>query len=182
MVRLIFLVLTMLCVVPLSVTGADNPNQGVVLSSLDASGYTYIEVETPAGRVWVAGTRIDLKRGERILWEQPAVMTNFYSKTLDRTFEKILFVSRVKRAEAPINQMVSEGKVLTVLEIPSYVYLEVRTPDDQVVWLAAPSASVAVDDTVNWRGGMTMRNFTSSTLDRTFPAILFVNAVQVGQK
>ena len=42
-----------------------------------------------------------------------------------------------------------------------------------------PSADVQAGDSVGWSGGTLMQDFTSSTLGRTFPEILFVHAVSV---
>lgn len=68
--------------------------QGVVKEMLHASGYTYMNVDTGAGKsVWIAATTMRVKNGNTVKWADAAVMRNFNSKALHRTFDEILFVS-----------------------------------------------------------------------------------------
>ena len=70
------------------------PNSGNLVQVLHAGGYTYGEVEGPQGqRVWVAGGHIDAQPGDMVQWGQFAVMNNFTAKSLNRSFEQILFVN-----------------------------------------------------------------------------------------
>lgn len=69
--------------------------EGVVVSAQDAGGYSYIEVKTAAGNTWLAGPATPLKAGDTVQYEVGAVMSNFSSKALNRTFPTIIFVDRV---------------------------------------------------------------------------------------
>ncbi|HEC18703.1 MAG TPA: hypothetical protein ENI97_05110 [Gammaproteobacteria bacterium] len=70
------------------------PKQGVVKQMLHASGYTYMQVDTGDGKpVWIAATMLRVKPEQKVQWTDAAMMRNFTSKTLHRTFEEILFVS-----------------------------------------------------------------------------------------
>ena len=77
------------------------PNQGKVLQHIAVSGYTYLEVDSNGQKIWMAGSPIEVQEGDMIGWEKPAVMNNFYSKTLDRTFDEILFVNKLFKPGAP---------------------------------------------------------------------------------
>ena len=77
------------------VTGASNQVSGKVLKTIDAKTYTYIKIKTAEGDVWAASTSVKLKEGETVILDKIYPMDNFHSKTLDRTFEKILFVQNV---------------------------------------------------------------------------------------
>ena len=69
-------------------------NTGKVLQIIQGGGYTYAEVDTGAGKkVWIAGSPIQVKSGESVQWGDYSVMQNFSSKTLNRTFDEILFVN-----------------------------------------------------------------------------------------
>lgn len=68
-------------------------NEGKVLSTLDAPGYTYMELATPEKRFWIAAPTTRVKVGDRVRFEQSLVMKNFNSKTLNRTFDQIIFVN-----------------------------------------------------------------------------------------
>ena len=75
---------------------AQYPNTGKVLQVMDASIYTYMQVTSPNGPVWLAASKTDVPKGATISYPNGAVMTNFNSKSLNRTFEKIIFLDRVK--------------------------------------------------------------------------------------
>jgi hypothetical protein len=72
----------------------DMPKQGVVKEMMHAAGYTYMHVDTGSDQpVWVAATMMRVKPEDSVQWGNAAVMSNFNSKSLHRTFDKILFVS-----------------------------------------------------------------------------------------
>lgn len=81
---------------PKGTSDADLPQKGKVLSTIDANEYTYIEVEQGKNVVWVAAPKTaPLKKNSMIRYEDGAVMSNFHSKLLNRTFSQVTFVSRV---------------------------------------------------------------------------------------
>ncbi|MHB1293073.1 MAG: NrfJ-related protein [Sulfuricella sp.] len=80
---------------PKGATNAPLPQKGKVLSTIEASPYTYIEVSQGKKTVWLAASSVALKKGNVIRFDDGMVMSNFHSKTLNRTFPTILFVNRV---------------------------------------------------------------------------------------
>ncbi|HJV81402.1 hypothetical protein [Noviherbaspirillum sp.] len=68
---------------------------GKVVSTLDAKEYTYIEVAQDKKTIWLAAPATQLKKDTVIRFEDGAVMTNFRSKLLNRTFDSVMFVNRV---------------------------------------------------------------------------------------
>ena len=72
---------------------APAPVKGKVLETMDAAGYTYLNVATEAGEVWIAVNQTDVKVGEDVTFMDGMVMQNFFSKALDRTFPDIVFSS-----------------------------------------------------------------------------------------
>ena len=67
--------------------------QGKVVQTMDASGYTYIAVSQPAGDViWAAGPQTVVEVGRQVNLPSGLEMTNFESKTLGRTFDRIYFL------------------------------------------------------------------------------------------
>ncbi|RRJ85276.1 GW dipeptide domain-containing protein [Aestuariirhabdus litorea] len=155
-------------------------NQGTVVEALNAGGYTYAQVNTNGQQLWIAGPQTAVQAGQNISWGQGAVMTNFTSKSLGRTFDQILFVSSYMTDEqlAAREASTSRGKVLAVQEAGGYSYMEVDT-GAKTVWVAAPAIQVKVNDTVQWGSASEMHNFTSKSLARTFDSILFAAAVSV---
>ncbi len=65
--------------------------QGEVLEVRDVQSYTYLRLATSDGEVWAAVPSAKLKKGERVTITDPTVMQGFESKTLGRTFDKIVF-------------------------------------------------------------------------------------------
>lgn len=76
-------------------SAAQLPQKGKVLSTLDAKPYTYIEVTQNKKTLWLAANAVPLKKGDVIRFDNGMVMNNFHSKTLNRTFPSVLFVSSV---------------------------------------------------------------------------------------
>ena len=67
---------------------------GKVVDKQDASVYTYVRLENGAGNeIWAAVPKAQLEIGEEISLKGGSVMTDFNSKTLNRTFESIIFAS-----------------------------------------------------------------------------------------
>jgi hypothetical protein len=66
-----------------------------VLSTLDAPPYTYLEVTQNKKTLWLAANAVGAKKGDVIRYDEGMVMTNFQSKTLNRTFPSVIFVNRV---------------------------------------------------------------------------------------
>lgn len=64
---------------------------GKVAETMDAGGYTYINLEKNGKQTWAAVPNMKVTVGEEMGLKPGAVMTNFTSKSLKRTFESIVF-------------------------------------------------------------------------------------------
>lgn len=64
-----------------------------VVNAIDANEYTYIEVTEGDRTRWIAGPKTALARGDTVRFDDGVVMTDFYSKLLQRTFPAVMFVS-----------------------------------------------------------------------------------------
>ncbi len=84
-----------------------------------------------------------------------------------------------KQLAAP-SQLPQTGKVTDVINVAQYTYLEVMQ-GQQSRWLAGPTVDVKKGDTVHFDEGMEMKDFHSSSLDRNFPSVFFVNRIVVGE-
>jgi len=74
---------------------AELPNRGKVVNSIDANEFTYIEVERDGAREWIAAPKMAVVPGATVRCEEGAVMTDFYSKLLKRSFPSVMFVGHV---------------------------------------------------------------------------------------
>lgn len=77
---------------------ADVPaaHKGKVLQKMDAAGYTYLEIDEKGKKLWVAVMQTPVKEGDIVEIPESPVMVNFTSKTLNRTFDEILFAAGVR--------------------------------------------------------------------------------------
>lgn len=66
-------------------------HKGKVLQTMDSGGYTYVEVDENGQKLWVAVMQTKVKVGDTVEFPDSPPMINFSSKTLKRTFEKIIF-------------------------------------------------------------------------------------------
>jgi hypothetical protein len=76
-------------------------HEGKVLSSIDASKYTYIELTENGKNVWIAAVEAavkKVKKGDTVRFSDGAVMSNFSSKSLNRTFASVMFVGKAEIA------------------------------------------------------------------------------------
>ena len=164
---------------PLVQGGVGTVAQGpfaTVLEAITSAGYTYARVEADGEEIWVAGPVAALDVGDQISLAGAMGMENFNAKSLDRTFESILFLNRFA-GPAPV---VAEqtGTALEVLHAAGYTYVRVDR-DGTEFWLAGLAVDVQEGQTVGWSGGSPMANFDSPSLGRTFDEILFVDGLRI---
>jgi len=169
------------------------PNSGKVTETIPAGSYTYLHVTQDGKEAWLAIPRRDVPVGSEIRYGQGNVMKEFHSKSLDRTFEEVLFLGGVVMAGetlletppghpvVPANPAAREnlpntGKVSEAIAAGNYTYLRV-TQDGAETWLAIPKRDVPVGAEVRYADGMLMEDFHSSTLDRTFAKVFFLGGV-----
>ncbi|MCK5070396.1 MAG: DNA-binding protein [Desulfocapsa sp.] len=74
---------------------------GKVMETMDSGGYTYMQVDTGKGQPWVAIPQSKIAVGQEVTYQPGMVMNNFASKTLNRTFESIVFSGGLVGAAAP---------------------------------------------------------------------------------
>ena len=66
-------------------------HKGKVVSTMNAAGYTYVEVDEKGQKLWVAVMETKVKVGDTVEFPDSPPMLNFQSKSLKRTFDKIIF-------------------------------------------------------------------------------------------
>ena len=65
---------------------------GKVVETMNSGGYTYVQIEKEGTKTWVAVRQISgVKKGQTMSFQPGALMQNFHSGTLNRTFDKIYF-------------------------------------------------------------------------------------------
>ena len=68
---------------------------GEIVETMNAAGYTYVLLDTGADKIWAAASETGVKVGQRVSAPAGQLMTNFTSKALNRSFDKIIFVAGI---------------------------------------------------------------------------------------
>ncbi len=68
---------------------------GAVIETMNSGGYTYVKIDTGSEKIWAAATEFQVKVGDKVTFAQGVPMKNYHSKTLERTFELVYFVSDI---------------------------------------------------------------------------------------
>ncbi|QFU23566.1 NrfJ [Shewanella eurypsychrophilus] len=72
-------------------------HEGEVLDTMNGGGYTYVQIKESDKTFWVAGPQVEIKKGDKVVVQEQMWMNDFTSKTLDRTFDELLFVGRIDK-------------------------------------------------------------------------------------
>lgn len=67
------------------------PLSGKVVETMDSGGYTYALLDKDGKQTWVAVPKTKVEKGANMSFQPGVEMENFTSKTLNRTFDKIIF-------------------------------------------------------------------------------------------
>ena len=104
-------------------------HSATVIETMNAGGYTYMKVEEGNETYWVAVTATPVAVGQRVTFEEQMRMTDFKSRSLNRTFDTIVFASMayapsqqppvdaLKPENAPKNVMQKADGGYTVAEV-----------------------------------------------------------------
>lgn len=167
---------------------------GKVVETMNAGGYTYIRLEKDGRTGWVAVPTMEVKVGDEISLLPGAEMGPFASKSLNRTFDKIIFSAgpatkpAAKPAavpaghpaldatpaekSAPAQKPFYAGTVVETMNSGGYTYICLEK-DGKKSWAAVPPTTVKVGDEIEILPGTEMGTFKSKTLNKTFDNIIF---------
>ncbi len=68
-----------------------------VTQTMNSGGYTYVEAADEKGqKLWLALPEMKVSVGDNIEYPETPPMVNFQSKTLKKTFDKILFIPGIR--------------------------------------------------------------------------------------
>jgi predicted lipoprotein len=67
------------------------PITGKVVETMDSGGYSYISLEKDGKKTWLAVPAMKVTVGDQLSFQSGMEMPSFTSKSLNRTFEKIIF-------------------------------------------------------------------------------------------
>jgi len=134
--------------------------RGTVLETMDSGGYTYVLVEATQNQFWAAGPQTAVKVGDVVEVSKGMPMEQFSSRTLNRTFDVLLFVNAIENLTTPNQAMPaptqarsSQSAVNDVSDV-SVAELEAGR---NIAWVYANSDSLA-NQSVSLRGKVVKYN------------------------
>lgn len=74
---------------------ASQAKTGTVVETMNAAGYTYVQVDTGSEKIWAAAPEFQVKVGDSVAVPEGMPMPNYHSKTLNRDFDVVYFVPAV---------------------------------------------------------------------------------------
>jgi hypothetical protein len=64
---------------------------------MNGGGYTYVQIKEADKTYWAAGPQAQVKKGDTVEVTEQMWMTDFASSSLNRTFDKIMFVGNISK-------------------------------------------------------------------------------------
>lgn len=86
--------------------------------------YTYLLVKAKGPEYWIAVSSMEAQPGETYSYQGGLLMEDFYSKELDRTFEKVLFVDALYEGTSIQAQQPQSAQALPEVDYENMVTIE----------------------------------------------------------
>ena len=111
---------------------------GKVVETMNSGGYSYVCVEKKGKKTWVAVPETKVSVGKEMAFQPGMEMKNFTSKTLNRTFERIIFSGGPAAGKSASGKQAQGGKAK--VETGSAVAAVPAAKDINVEKAAGPDA------------------------------------------
>jgi hypothetical protein len=76
-------------------------HSATVLETMDGGGYTYVKLDEDGAVYWAAAPAAQVAVGDRVNFSEQMKMQNFTSRSLNRTFDELMFVGSLNGGSAP---------------------------------------------------------------------------------
>lgn len=116
-----------------------------VMEVEQVASYTYLLVKAKGPEYWVAVPTMDASPGDKYYYQGGMLMEDFYSKDLDRTFEKVYFLETLF-SEQPISGQAQASSPHTGSAMP---HAENSTPGSQAIIEKANVSVEKIEGTVS---------------------------------
>ncbi|WP_020676927.1 GW dipeptide domain-containing protein [Geopsychrobacter electrodiphilus] len=114
---------------------------GKVVETMNAAGYTYVQVDDGTKKVWAAAPEFKVSVGDNVIIPEGMPMKNYHSKSLGRDFDVVYFVDSILNPNAP-------AAAKTDAKMPE------GHPNTQVA--STPPVTVDLKGIAKAKGGMTV--------------------------
>jgi hypothetical protein len=130
--------------------------KGKILEFKDVENYTYLLLKTKDGETWAAVARTPVKNGADVTIENAMVMNNFESKSLKKTFDKIVFgtlgVAGASAAGAGGDMAAAHSGVAMAADVRDVKVPKASGPDARTVAEIVTKRAELKDKTILVRG------------------------------
>jgi hypothetical protein len=140
--------------------------KGKVLERIDAGRYSYLRLSTESGEIWAAVLQADVKVGDEVTIPDPMPMDGFESKTLNRTFDRIMFGNIAEEQETSKILMNAHSSVSEVENVGPISVDKASGPNGRTVAEVFAQKQDLNDRQVSVRGKVTKVN--ANILGRTW--------------
>ena len=141
--------------------------KGKVLEVLDAAPYTYLRLGTREGQTWAAIPNSPVSKGAEVTIDNPMLVEKFQSKSLKRTFDRIVFGSIAGTgATSPVDMAAAHAGVGKGTPVGSVKVEKAEGPDARTVAEVVIGKDRLKDKTVLIRGKVV--KFTPQVMGRNW--------------
>ncbi len=77
---------------------------GKVVETMNAAGYTYVQVDDGKQKIWAAAPEFNVAVGDDVIVPDGMPMKNYHSKSLDRDFDVVYFVDSILNPNAAVDK------------------------------------------------------------------------------
>jgi hypothetical protein len=143
---------------------------GKVLEVKDVESYTYLRLMTKNGELWAAVAKAPVKMGAEVTIDNATVMNNFESKTLKKTFDRIVFgslaASGASGSSAPVDMAAMHAGLAKPVDVGNVKVAKATGPGARTVAEVATHGPALKGKTVVVRG--TVVKFTPEVLGKNW--------------
>ena len=132
--------------------------KGEVLETKDVDAYTYIRLKTRDGETWAAVGKTPVKTGSEVTIENISVMIDFESKTLKKTFPKILFGTLAGASGASGDMATAHSGIAKVTDVGDVHVPKAAGPNARTVAEVVTKSATLKDKPVVVRGKVVKYN------------------------
>lgn len=125
---------------------ANAPHIVTVLESVNSGGYTYIKADEGGHIYWVAGPQTTLKVGSSVSYIEQMVMKDFTSKSLNKTFDLLVFASTILPAKGTTVAPTKITMNKTQQAPNDAAHKSINNPVEQVVKVAKNANGYSVEE------------------------------------
>ena len=138
--------------------GTSSLLKGKILEKIDADRYSYLRLSTESGEIWAAVLQTGHKVGDEVTIPDPMPMDGFTSKTLNRTFERIMFGTLADEQETRKALMNAHSSVSEAENVGPISVVKASGPNGRTVAEVFAQKQDMNDRQVSVRGKVTKVN------------------------